>query len=64
MVTKRAIFFAGITCGAGLEDGRIFTVDYLLPLFFRLVLVLEIHILALDEATDGFALGTFCLVKF
>jgi hypothetical protein len=64
MVTKRAIFFAGITCGAGLENGRIFTADYFLPLLLCLVFVLKIQVLAFNKATDGFTLGTFCLVKF
>jgi len=64
MVTKWAIFFAGITCSTGFEDGRVLTIDHLLPLFLRLVFVLEIHVLTLNKATDGLALGTFCLVKF
>jgi hypothetical protein len=63
MVAEEAIFFTGIACGAGCENGRVLTIDYLLPHLLRLVFVLEIHVLALNKATDGFAIGTFGLIK-
>jgi hypothetical protein len=64
MVPIRAVFFTGIACGACLQHGRILAVDYFLPFLLRFVFVLEIHVLALDQATDGFAPGAFCPVKF
>jgi hypothetical protein len=64
MVPIGAIFLAGITCGAGLKNRRVLTVDYFLPFLLRFAFVLEIHVLALNDATDGFAPGAFCPVKF